>query len=302
MSSGVIINKLALIGVGLIGGSLTRALKRNGAVGEVVGASRTRETLRRALELGVIDRAEDEVEAAVTDADMVVIATPMQTIPVILARLENCMDPRTVVTDVGSAKGYVVKAVDTGFAGHRNRFVPGHPIAGREHAGVEASTADLFENKTVVLTPGAYTDPDASDLVSAMWRATGAIVELMDAETHDRLLAATSHLPHVVAYALVDYLAQQDESGMLFRLAAAGFYDFTRIASSDPVMWRDICLTNREELLAVIRGYRGKIDQLIDAIDGSDGGALRDCFERSKQSRDAGLDSKSGAAGERRPT
>jgi len=289
-------DRLALVGVGLIGGSLTRSLKRAGVVGEVVGVARTRETLQKALDLGAIDRAENEVEAAVVGADMVVIATPMQTIPVILEQLDHCMEPRTVVTDVGSAKRHVVDAVEKGFSRNRDRFVPGHPIAGREHAGVEASTADLFKGKSVILTPESYTDPEATALVAAMWRETGAVVESMDARNHDRLLAATSHLPHVAAYALVDFLAQHDDSEMLFRLAAAGFYDFTRIASSDPVMWRDIGLTNREELLKVLQGYRSKIDQLIEAVDESDGNALFECFERSKRSRDAGLDSKAARA------
>lgn len=297
MNPGMTIDRLALIGVGLIGGSLARGLKRTGAVGQVVGVARTRETLRKALELGVIDQAEDRVEAAAAGADIVVIATPMQTIPLILDSLDACIGRHTVVTDVGSVKGYVVNAVETNLPRHRDRFVPGHPIAGREHAGVEASTTDLFENKSVILTPCEYTDPEATDLVAAMWRETGANVEHMDARIHDQLLAATSHLPHVVAYALVDFLAGQSEADMLFRLAAGGFYDFTRIASSDPVMWRDICLTNNEALLAVLQGYRGTIDQLIDAVKRSDGDALRECFERSKRSRDAGLEGKAGGSG-----
>lgn len=289
------IGRLALIGVGLIGGSLTRSLKRAGAVAEVVGCARTTQTLDRALSLGAIDRAEEDIETAAAGADVVVIATPMQTIPAILERLEACVGPRTVVTDVGSAKGHVVDAVARCFAAHRERFVPGHPIAGKEHAGVEASSDDLFESRSVILTPVEFTDPSATATVSAMWRATGAVVEYMDAATHDRLLAATSHLPHVAAYALVDYLAQHDDSEMLFRLAAAGFYDFTRIASSDPVMWRDICLTNRVELLHVMRGYRRRIDKLISAVERSDGAALYECFEHSKRSRDAGLDRKARA-------
>ena len=281
-----------MIGVGLIGGSLVKSLKQTGAVKEVVGVARTRQTLQKALDLGVIDRAEEEVEAAADGADMVIIATPMQSIPPILGRLDNCVGEHTVITDVGSAKHYVVTAAEKNLSRHIGRFVPGHPIAGREHAGVEAACVDLFHDKTVVLTPSAYTEPGATERVSAMWRQTGAAVQYLDAEVHDRILAATSHLPHIVAYALVDFLAQQKEADLLFGLAAAGFYDFTRIASSDPVMWRDICLTNRDAIVSVLEGYRANIDGLLESVRSGDGEALHSCFERSRHSRDQGLKSK----------
>ena len=286
------IQRLALIGVGLIGGSLVKSLKHAGVVKEVVGTARTRETVQKALDLGVIDRAEEEVEAAAEGADMVVIATPMQAIPPILCRLDNCIGEHTVVTDVGSVKHYVVAAAEKYLSRNIRRFVPGHPIAGREHAGVEAACLDLFSNKSVVLTPAEYTESSATERVSAMWRNTGAVVQCLDAGVHDRILAATSHLPHIVAYALVDFLAQQEEAELLFELAAAGFYDFTRIASSDPIMWRDICLTNREAIVHVLEGYRANIDRLLDSIQSGDGDALHACFERSRHARDRGLKSK----------
>jgi prephenate dehydrogenase len=286
------IQRLALIGVGLIGGSLVKSLKHAGVVHEVVGVARTRETVRKALDLGVIDRAETEVEAAVAGADMVVIATPMQAIPPILGRLDNCIGEHTVVTDVGSVKHYVVAAAEKYLSRNISRFVPGHPIAGRERAGVEAASLDLFSNKSVVLTPAEYTEPSATERVSAMWRYTGATVQCLDAGVHDRMLAATSHLPHIVAYALVDFLAQQEEADLLFGLAAAGFYDFTRIASSDPVMWRDICLTNRDAIVRVLEGYRVNIDRLLDSIQSGDGDALHACFARSRHARDRGLKNK----------
>jgi len=286
------IERLALIGVGLIGGSLTMSLKHSGVVKEVVGAARTRETLKKALDLGVIDRAEIELEAAAKGADMVVIATPMQAIPAILGRLDKCIDEHTVVTDVGSVKHYVVAAAEKNLSKNIGRFVPGHPIAGREHAGVESACRDLFQGKSVVLTPANYTEPGATERVSAMWRHTGAAVQFLDAGVHDRVLAATSHLPHLVAYALVDFLAQQTEADLLFGLAAAGFYDFTRIASSDPVMWRDICLTNRDAIVTVLEGYRANIDKMLDSIQSGDGEALHACFENSRHARNRGLKNK----------
>ena len=288
-TAGVIVDRLALIGVGLIGGSLARSLKQTGGVGEVIGAARTAATLQKALDLSIIDRAEASIEAAVRDAQLVVVATPMQAMPTVLASIEGSMDSGAIVTDVGSVKNYVVEAARIHLNKGLSRFVPGHPIAGKEHAGVEASRADLFEDKSVILTPGSYTDVEAVGTVTAMWQRTGADVQTMNAVEHDRLLAATSHLPHIVAYALVDLLARHRESGRLFELAAGGFYDFTRIASSDPVMWRDICLTNRDEILGTLKGYRANIDDILRAIEDGDEQFLFDCFERAKQSRDSGL-------------
>lgn len=285
----VIAERLTLIGVGLIGGSLARDLKQAGAVGEVVATAKTKKTLHTALDLGVIDRAESTVEAAVDDAGVVVIATPMQAMPQVLAALNGCVSEKAVLTDVGSVKQYALDAASAHLPQHISRFVPGHPIAGTENSGVAASQPNLFQDKTVILTPTAETSRGAADLVARMWRTTGAHIRTLDAKVHDNLLAATSHLPHVVAYALVDFLAQREDSEQLFELAAGGFYDFTRIASSDPVMWRDICLTNRVSVLRAIKGYRAYIDQMINAIETGDSDALLESFRRSKQSRDGAL-------------
>lgn len=290
-----VIERLTLIGVGLIGGSLARSLRQADVVKEVVGVARTEATLRKALDLGVIDRAESTVEAAARGASVIVIATPMQAIPQVLSNLNTCIETGTVITDVGSVKGYVLSAVESHLPKGAKRFVPGHPIAGKEHAGVEASRSDLFVDKSVILTPTKHTDSDVVQLVTRLWQHAGAHVQTMDAKHHDRLLAATSHLPHIVAYALVEFLAKHSESESLFQLAASGFYDFTRIASSDPVMWRDICITNREEIGPALKGYRAHIDQILSAIEASDGDALYECFQLAKLSRDHGLSSKSKA-------
>ena len=288
----MVIERLALIGVGLIGGSLARSLKQAAVVSEVIGVARTESTLHKALELGVIDRSETSVERAAEGAALVVIATPMQVMPQVLSDLDSRVGPETVITDVGSVKGYVVEAAQQRCPQCVARFVPGHPIAGKEHAGVEASRSDLFVDKSVILTPTEDTDNDAVRLVTRVWQQTGADVQTMDVQIHDRLLASTSHLPHMVAYALVDFLAKHSESEILFNLAAGGFYDFTRIASSDPVMWRDICLTNREEILQALKGYRSNIDSLVGAIEAGDSDALYKCFQRAKLSRDKGLHNK----------
>lgn len=290
--SDVVIERLAVVGVGLIGGSLARSLKQAGVVKEIVGVARTVKTLHKALDLGVIDRAEKAVKDAAKGATLIVIATPMQVMPQVLSELNRCIESKTVITDVGSVKGYAVDAAQNHCPNGVTRFVPGHPIAGKEHAGVEASRSDLYVGKSVILTPIESTDTDAIQLVTRVWQHTGADVQAMDVKVHDRLLAATSHLPHIVAYALVDFLAQHSQSEILFNLAAGGFYDFTRIASSDPVMWRDICLTNRDEILQALEGYRSNIDQLLSAIEAGDGDALYECFQRAKLSRDAGLHKK----------
>jgi prephenate dehydrogenase len=282
----VIAERMALIGVGLIGGSLAKALKQAGVVGEVVGVARTEATLRKALDLAVIDRAEMGIEAAARGAGVVVIATPMQIMPKVLARLDACIDPAAVVTDVGSVKGYVAAAARSHMPNRFHRFVPGHPIAGREHAGVEAAVVDLYRDKTVILTPADYTHVDAVQTVARMWQHTGAQVQTLDTGTHDRLLAATSHLPHVVAYALVDYLAQHDEAEMLFELAAGGFYDFTRIASSDPVMWRDICLSNGVAVHAMIERFMADLQTLDALVQQHDGERLLEIFRSAKTARD----------------
>jgi prephenate dehydrogenase len=281
------IRRLAILGVGLIGGSLARALRDAGHVQEIVGFGRGLANLQRAVELGVVDRIETSLAAAVHGADMVVLATPVGTMRDTLAAIAPYLGKDAVVTDVGSVKGAVADAARTALGARLATFVPGHPIAGTERSGVEASFASLFVGRRVVLTPLPETSPDALTRVRAMWRAAGAEVVEMSVAHHDEVLAATSHLPHLLAYALVDMLAQLDDRREVFAFAAGGFRDFTRIASSDPVMWRDIGLANREAIGQMLRQFRAELDGLIGAVDAGDGERLQALFARAKTARDA---------------
>lgn len=281
------IKKLAVIGVGLIGGSLARALREGGHVAEVVGFGRSLGNLQTATDLGVIDRAEVSVAEAVRDADMIVVAVPVASMESIFAQLADSMMEGAVVTDVGSVKRSVVKMAKATLAGRCSAFVPGHPIAGTEHSGVSASTADLFKHHRIILTPEENTDAAAVARVSAMWQATGGDVISMSVAEHDDILAVCSHLPHVLAYSLVDLLVRRDDHTTTFDLAAGGFRDFTRIASSDPTMWRDICLANRDALAKVLKDYQRNLDELVSAIDSGDSQWLMDTFTRAKHARDA---------------
>jgi prephenate dehydrogenase len=281
------INRLALIGVGLIGGSLARALRDAGHVNEVVGHGRGLANLQRAVELGVVDRIETTPASAVRDADMVVLATPVGCMAGIFAAIAPYLGKDTVVTDVGSVKGSVAAAARKALGGKFPDFVPGHPIAGTERSGVEASFASLYVGRRVVLTPLPETRPEALARVRAMWQAAGADVVNMSVAHHDDVLAATSHLPHLLAYALVDLLAQMNDRREIFSFAAGGFRDFTRITSSDPVMWRDISLANREAIVGMLKRYRLELDSLIAAITAGDAAKLEALFMRAKAARDA---------------
>jgi len=281
------INKLCIIGVGLIGGSLARALRAAKAARTIVGYSRNPAHLRRALELGVIDHAEGLLADAVQDADMVVLAVPVGAMAEVLREIAPRLDTRTVITDVGSVKGAVVAEARNALGARFSVFVPGHPLAGTEKSGVEASLARLFDDKRVVLTPEPDTDPGAVRHVTDMWRATGAEVMTMTAVHHDEVLAATSHLPHMLAYTLVDTLLKLKDRDTMFALTASSFRDVTRIAASDPDMWHDICLSNRAALVKMLKHYRGQLDELLAAIESGDGQYLRELFQRAKQQRDA---------------
>lgn len=281
------INRLALIGVGLIGGSLARALRDAGHVREVVGYGRGLANLQRAVELGVADRIETSLSAAVRDADMVVLATPVGSMAEILSAIAPYLAKQAVVTDVGSVKGTIAAAARAALGAKLSGFVPGHPIAGTERTGVEASFSSLFVGRRVVLTPLPETSTEAVTRVRTMWQAAGADVVSMSVEHHDIVLAATSHLPHLLAYALVDMLARLDDSREIFSFAAGGFRDFTRIASSDPVMWRDISLANRAAITDMLKKYRAEVDSLITAVAAGDGEKLQSLFARAKVARDA---------------
>lgn len=280
------IQRLAIIGVGLIGGSLALALREAGYCREVVGSGINRANLLQAQELGVIDRFELDACAAVRGADVVVLATPVGAIESVCRSLRGCLKETAVITDVGSVKAAVVESVRAGFGEIPRRFVPGHPIAGLERSGVESATMDLYRGRRVILTPLAESDASACQEVRRLWQAAGALVEEMGVSHHDEVLAATSHLPHLLAYTLVSSLSRLDEREEIFRYAAGGFRDFTRIASSDPVMWRDICLTNKAPIQAMLSHFEQDLVALRAVIEAGDGDQLLSIFQRAKQTRD----------------
>lgn len=280
------INRLAIIGTGLIGGSLARALRVAGDVNEIIGYGRHPDKLQTAVDLGVIDRGCVTVAEAVEDADVVVVATPVGVMDGIFSQLAQAITEEAIITDVGSVKTGVINQARDALGDAFSRFVPGHPIAGTEQSGVEASFAELFQDHCVILTPAAETDPVATALIETMWESTGAQVEIMDADEHDEVMAACSHAPHVLAYALVDLLVRQDNHRQVFNFAAGGFRDFTRIASSSPEMWRDISLHNSEALVKVLADYRDNLDDIIQMIAEGDDKNLLDTYQRAKHARD----------------
>jgi prephenate dehydrogenase len=280
------INRLCVIGVGLIGGSLARALRAAGYCGEVIGAGRDPAHLQQAVDLGVIDRFETEPGKAVAGADMVLLAVPLGAMGGVFAAIRGHLAEGAVLTDAGSAKVSIIDAARSAFGRVPEYFVPGHPIAGTENSGVAASVPDLYRNRRVILTPQEYTDPAAVSRVRAMWEAAGAHVSEMEPVHHDAVLAATSHLPHVLAFTLVDSLARLDDREEIFAYAAGGFRDFTRIASSDPVMWRDICLANGDAIRRMIDRYIDDLKTINKAVSEHDGNRLLEIFTSAKQARD----------------
>lgn len=277
---------ICIIGTGLIGGSLALALRHADFCCQFTGAGRTESTLKRAVELGVVDSYETDLAKAVSGADIVVVAVPLGAIKSVFEKIAPGLSETTVITDVGSAKQSVIRDAEAVLGDKACRFVAGHPIAGTEQSGVEAAFRELFENRRVILTPTQSTAADATNLVRAMWQAAGAEVDTMSAQHHDLVLAGTSHLPHLLAFGLVDCLNNLEDVDEIFRFAAGGFRDFTRIASSDPVMWRDICLSNREEVLAMMKHYFQEMDKMYKALQESDGEKLKEIFVRAKKARD----------------
>ncbi|TVQ33044.1 MAG: prephenate/arogenate dehydrogenase family protein [Geminicoccaceae bacterium] len=280
------VDRLALIGTGLINGSLALALKKRGLVGEVVGAARREATVARAVELGICDRGTTDLAAAVEGADIVVIGTPSGAAGRVAEAFAPGLAPKAIVTDVGSVKASIVTQV----APHLpdlTRFVPGHPVAGTEHSGPDAAFATLFEHRRCILTPLPETDPLATARVRLMWQAVGSAVDEMTPEHHDRVLAITSHLPHLIAYTIVgtvDDLEEQAQSEV-FKYAAGGFTDFTRIAASDPVMWRDIFLNNKPAVLEMLGRFTEDLIALQRAIRWDQGETLEDIFTRTRAIR-----------------
>ena len=284
------IQRLAIVGVGLIGGSLARALRGARAVEEVVGCGRSLPNLERAVELGVIDRFSEDPAAAVAGADLVFVSVPLGAMRGIFTAIRGSLDANAILTDGGSVKGSVVADARAAFGRVPPRLVPGHPIAGTERSGVDASFPELYRNRRVILTPLPDTEPEAVEWVDWMWRTCGAQVSRMSVTHHDEVLAATSHLPHMLAFGLVDALARMDETDEIFRYAAGGFRDFTRIASSSPVMWRDICIANREALSAMLGRFSVELTDLAESIRRGDGEQLLQIFERAKSARDRYVD------------
>jgi len=280
------IQRLTIIGVGLIGGSLAQALRSAAYVREIIGYGRDVANLEKAVSLGVIDSYAPSIAEAVRDADMVVVAVPLGAMQSCFSEMVGHLAEDVVITDVGSAKASVVAAASAAFGELPSGFVPGHPIAGTEKSGVEASFPSLYRGRRVIVTPLPSSSAEAVAKLVSMWNETGAQTEEMSVERHDEVLAATSHLPHLLAFGLVDSLCSMDESEDIFRFAAGGFRDFTRIASSDPVMWRDICLSNREALLKVLQQYGNDLSQLMSLVSEGDGAALEKTFASAKAARD----------------
>jgi prephenate dehydrogenase len=281
------IERLALIGLGLIGGSLSLALKAQGLVGEVVGYSRQAATRMRACELGLIDRSVDSVAEAVRGADVVFIATPVQAMAGVFHAMATALEPGALVTDGGSVKGSVVAAAQAALSPAQwAQFVPGHPIAGTERSGPDAAFASLFVDHRVILTPLPENTAELVARTVALWTSVGAVVEQMSVQHHDHVLAATSHLPHLAAFGLVSALSRLEERYEVFRYAAGGFRDFTRIASSDPAMWRDICVANRAELVPMLDHYLDELLLLRRLIDAGDLAGVELLFRDAKTVRD----------------
>jgi prephenate dehydrogenase len=284
-------NKLVIFGVGLIGGSLARALReRAGSIGEIVGVGRSANSVGRALELGVIDSAASlddtsSLEAALRGADIVLIAAPVAQTQPLLERIAPFLDAQTIVTDAGSTKSDVVAAARAALGARVAQFVPAHPIAGRESSGVDAALADLYVDRNVVLCPLPENARESVERVAAMWLASGAHVREMNEAQHDRVFASVSHLPHVLSFALVEQILEAPDAALKFSFAAGGFRDFTRIAASNPEMWRDVCVANRVALLAELDAYTAVLARFRAAIDASDGAALEQAFARSRLAR-----------------
>ncbi len=279
---------VVVVGVGLIGGSLALALKKHGLARQIVGISRRPDTLVEAQRLGVIDAGSTQLGAdTVADADLIFIATPLGAFPAVFERLAQLtMKADCIITDGGSAKQYVIEAAQSAFGCVPPNLVPAHPIAGKELSGVAVAEADLYVDHRVIITPTEGTDSTLQARVARMWQAVGACVETMSPQFHDEVFAATSHLPHLLAFLLVDLLNEHPELGNVFKYTAGGFRDFTRIASSDPTMWRDIALYNHAAIAKWLRNYRMELDRMIQAVEAQDEARLFELFAGAKAARD----------------
>ena len=282
--------RVVVCGVGLIGGSFALALKRAGLADSVVGIGRRRSTLEEALGLGIIDEIAVEWSRALKDADLVLLAMPVGQMNATMAAMAPYLEARTLVTDAGSTKADVFEALYSHLGDHLEWVVPAHPIAGAEKSGPSAASADLFQSRRVVLTPLPENRPEAIEKVRAAWKACGAIVNQMSPQDHDRVFAAVSHLPHLLAFGLVHDLQARANAEQLFSFAASGFRDFTRIAGSHPEMWRDICISNRQALLAELDAYLTELAYLRALLIQGDGNALENLFAEASAARNAWAD------------
>ncbi|MEI6302652.1 MAG: prephenate dehydrogenase/arogenate dehydrogenase family protein [Betaproteobacteria bacterium] len=283
------INTLALVGVGLIGGSFALALKKAGMVGRVIGVGRSAANLEKAREMGIIDEVVADAGVAAARADLVLVAVPVAQTGAVFRAIASQLAPGCVVTDAGSTKQDVVVLARAAFGAKLGQFVPAHPIAGAENSGAAAARAELYQGRKVVITPLPETAPAALERVRAAWLACGAQLHSMQPAEHDAVFAAVSHLPHLLAYALVHEVALHDNAATLFDYAASGFRDFTRIASSHPEMWRDICVANRGAILAELKRYQGQLGELQAMLEAGDAAALEAVFERARSARELWL-------------
>lgn len=278
--------KICIVGLGLIGASLAKALRTNGFTGTINAWVRSESTLKAAVASNIADKVSTDPADVAADCDVVLLAVPMGVMRSQMETLAPIMGAHTIVTDAGSVKSSFVEDAQAVF-GSMERIVPGHPIAGRESSGIDAAEAELFQSRMVLLTPTEETNPVAVQVVTEIWTLAGANVETIEHELHDNILAATSHLPHVLAFALVDNLAQSKHSSEIFKFAAGGFRDFTRIASGDPTMWRDICLTNTDAVLAAMDSFSENMAVLRKAVEAGESEAIDEIFNRAKKARDA---------------
>lgn len=284
----ILFDRVAILGLGLIGGSLAKAMKSAKLTNHVVAFDQDEAQLKLGLDSGVIDESCDSCLAAVAGASLIVLAVPVMAVATVLEEIKSSIvdDQNVIVTDVGSVKGYVIKAAAQVFGGVPANFIAGHPIAGSEKHGVAASDATLFRNHQVILTPIETSNPIAVGKIETLWQRTGATVVKMAPEHHDQVLAQTSHLPHLLAYGLIDTLSAQGDSFEIFEYAAGGLRDFSRIAASDPIMWRDIFKSNSEAVLSILTQYQEELSDLRGLIENEDFDQLSEVFARSKRARD----------------
>jgi len=285
-------NKVYLVGVGLINASLAKDLRQHGLARSIVGVGRDAQRLAAAQALNIIDEYQLLQESNVSDADVIVVGVPVGKIKDTFSILKPSLNSKTLLTDVGSSKSNVVQSALEVFGELPINFVPGHPIAGGEQSGFEHAVEQLYKNRKVILTPTEKTATSASDAIAKMWESVGANVDFMSASQHDAILSATSHLPHMVAYNLVNYLGRREDAERIFNYAAGGFYDFTRIASSDPTMWADICVANKDEIINSIDGFISCLTELKQKIAVQDREGIHASFDQAKKLRDKNMNNK----------